>query len=179
MSPVHTPAESSCQSSRPPLISSLKGLSPAPDAPQQIRSAPTPPRPLTPPFWERIVMNLISLQSFSPSRRAVSLPPAPRSAHPWPLCGAVSRNTASLLRRVRCNGKRRCSNKVVFVLVVFFWNVPSTLTLTFDLFSYFATFLGGSLLAVSESGVRCWSRRSPTRSPVSVVYLSNYYGARR
>lgn len=166
MSPVHTPAESSCQSSRPPLISSLKGLSPAPDAPQQIRSAPTPPRPLTAPFWERIVMNLISLQSFSPSRRAVSLPPAPRFAHPWLLCGAVSRNTASLLRRVRCNGKRCCSNKVVFVLVVF---------LLCHLFSYFATFLGGSSLAVSESGVRCWSRGSPTQSPVSVVHMSNYY----
>lgn len=40
MGSVQTPSENSCQSSRPALISNLKGLSPAPDSPQQIQISP-------------------------------------------------------------------------------------------------------------------------------------------
>lgn len=63
---AQTPGENSCQSSRPPLISNLKGLSPAADSPQQTGSASTSHRPLTAPFRERLVMNLISPKSLSP-----------------------------------------------------------------------------------------------------------------
>lgn len=146
-----TPGENSCRSSRPPLISNLKGLSPAASSPQQIGSASTSPRPLTAPFWERIVMNLISPKSLPPhhthsSSHFLCLTVSPRTTPPWfghHGFSDVNRDKVSLLQQMRCKRKLHYWNKVEFVFCSFFLPFQT-------LFSSLATFLFPSTLQLLQ-----------------------------